>query len=95
MKKLLVLFLGLILIFSLTACGRRNDAQTSTPTTTAPMTTPSKDNTMLPTIETNIPDPSVDTSMPMYTEDSNATTGTDHMTGNDAAGGMNNGAGTK
>ncbi len=70
MKKLCISILGLVLAFSLAACGcsrTETPAPSTTPSTAAPTvpvipsTTPSMPE---PTFDTNIPDPSVDTSMP-------------------------------
>ena len=77
MKKFCIATLAIIMVFALTACGRRKPATTQTvPATQAPATEP-----MLPTIDptmgTNIPDPEVDTSMPDLTEPMNETGGTD------------------
>lgn len=86
MKKFGMIAIALILTFSLCACGRRDNNETTTPTvttrptvppTTAPTTAPTTEPTMvpdLPDMDTNIPDPTVD---------SNSTNGTNDETGND------------
>ena len=65
MRKITTWVLVLVLAFSLTACGRRNETPTETPTSNTPVPT---DEVTLPTIDptmgTNIPDSEVDTSMP-------------------------------
>ena len=70
MKKLTVIALAIILCVAFVACGRKNNNETTAPSTTAPTTTPTTTPTILPepTMETNIPDPSVDTSMPDMTD---------------------------
>ena len=77
MKK----FIALVLVFSLCcglgACGRRNKAPATTPTTMPATTVPMTTEPMIvttapmpdPTLDTNIPDPSVDTSIPDMTEE--------------------------
>lgn len=71
MKRISIIAFVLVLTLSLAACGRRNDTNTSQPSTDA---------TILPdmdaTIDTNIPDPSVDSSMPMYTDGTDSTDST-------------------
>ena len=70
MKKFGVLFLCMILILSLAACGRRDKNKETMPTvtttipTTMPETVPIIPETD-PTLGTNIPDPNVDSSMPI------------------------------
>lgn len=65
MKKISIIALALVVVFSLSACGRRNNNENTIPATTDNGTIiPDMD----PTFDTNIPDPDVDTSMPMYTE---------------------------
>ena len=75
MKKGIILALLVVMIFSLSACGRNRGGETSAPTII-----PTTDMTILPdtmpTIGTNIPDPDVDTSMPMYTGGTDATDST-------------------
>ena len=69
MKKIALIALIAILVLSLVACGRRNNAAT-TPSTTESSPVPGIDPTIMdPTFETNIPDPSVDTRMPDFTTD--------------------------
>lgn len=70
MKRISIIAFALVLTLSLAACGRRNDTNTSQPSTDATIL-PDMD----PTIDTNIPDPSVDTSMPMYTDGTDNTEG--------------------
>lgn len=76
MKKITTIALAIIMAASLAACGRRNNNETSAPTTNAT----DYNTTIIPdmdaTIGTNIPDPNVDTSMPMYTNGTEDTTGT-------------------
>ena len=58
MKKLGILALVFALLFSLSACRRKEQSKPTetTPVTTAPSVIPEMD----PTLETNIPDPTVD-----------------------------------
>ena len=78
MKKICIFALVLVFALSLAACGRKDNNETSSPST---------DMTIIPdidpTIGTNIPDPSVDTSMPLYTDGNGMTdeTGNTGMTG--------------
>ena len=71
MKRIFILAMAILVTFSLAACGRRKNNETTAPTGATNNTTfndtiiPDMD----PTLETNIPDPSVDTSMPMATEE--------------------------
>lgn len=67
MKKISVILLALVMVASLSACGRNNDtgATDRNDMTILP--------TAIPTMETNIPDPEVDTQMPMYTDDTGVT----------------------
>lgn len=64
MKKLIIVFVVVVLIISLNACGRRQDATPTTNSTTQPTTIPFID----PTLDTNIPDPNINTEMPTYTD---------------------------
>lgn len=73
MKRLSIIALVLVLTLSLVACGRRDNGETSAPTTTTPSTDMTIIPHMDPTLDTNIPDPNVDSSMPMYTEGTNST----------------------
>lgn len=75
MKKISMIVLALVMAFSLVACGRRNNNETSAPSTTASDRNPTIIPDMDPTITTNIPDPDVDTSMPMYTDGTEGTDG--------------------
>ena len=77
MKKLSMIALVLVLTLALAACGRRNNNETTAPTTTEPSTDMTIIPDIDPTIETNIPDPNVDTSMPMYTDGTDSTDATD------------------
>ena len=72
MKKFLVIATIIALALSVAGC-RRNMAEDTRPSTTAPVTVaPTTEPTTMPsiipsidpTLETNIPDPDVDTSMP-------------------------------
>ena len=76
MKKISIIALGLIMAFSLAACGRSNNNTTDTTAATNPSTDMNILPDMNPTLDTNIPDPSVDTSMPMYTDGTDSTTDT-------------------
>lgn len=68
MKKFSIIALALVVMLCFAACGRRNNNETSAPSTTASDFNNTIIPNMDPTIDTNIPDPSVDTSMPMYTD---------------------------
>lgn len=82
MKKAMITVLLVLVAASFAACGcQMNSEGTSTPTNSTTASTAPIVPDIMPTMDTNIPDPSVDTEMPIYTEDSNATNGTD-MTGN-------------
>jgi PBP1b-binding outer membrane lipoprotein LpoB len=67
MKKISIAVLAAILVFSMAACGRKQD---NTPTT-KPTTQPTE-MTILPnidpTLDTNIPDPNINTEIPTYTD---------------------------
>lgn len=86
MKRFSIIALVLVLAISLAACGRRNNNETSAPST---------DVTILPdinpTIDTNIPDPDVNTSMPMYTDGTNSTDGFGNTDGSNGSGNAENG----
>ena len=93
MKKFGLLILSIILVFSLVACGRRNEAPKPTETTpttipaTQPVTEPSIMPTMPeidPTLDTNIPDPSVNGN----STDTTDTTIGDNTDSTDNAGGV-------
>lgn len=78
MKKYIALTFSLILVFTLSACGRKNDANPND-MTIMPDT--------MPTLGTNIPDPDIDTKMPLYTDGTDTdifdpTTHTDGQTRN-------------
>lgn len=82
MKKISMIILALVMTFSLVACGRQNNNETSAPSTTASDRNPTIIPDMDPTIHTNIPDPDVDTSMPMYTDGTEGTNGIGHDNAN-------------
>ena len=65
MKKFTIFALVMVLIFTFTACGRKNNTPTETkPVTTQPATEEMTLPTIDPTMGTNIPDPEVDSTMP-------------------------------
>ena len=66
MRKLITAFVVVVLIISLAACGRRQDATPTTNSTAQPTTIPFND----PTLDTNIPDPHINTEVPTYTDGS-------------------------
>ena len=85
MKKFSLITLAIIVLVSLTACGRKNNTPSTTAGTTAGTTAPATTATIIPTdpMTTNIPDPSVDTSMPDMTDGTDTTIfdGTTESTG--------------
>ena len=76
MKKMSVFILALILIVSLSACGRGNRNDETMPSADTSGTDMTILPDMNPTIDTNIPDPNVDTQMPIYTDGTDATENT-------------------
>ena len=90
MKKLCIIALVFVLIFTLAACGRRNDDNTNN--TTLPTTVPTTEKIlpeMDPTSATNIPDPDVNGAVPDGTDGMEDIL--DDMTGDNTTGNGNNG----
>lgn len=73
MKKFSIMLLVCLMVFSLAACGRRNDPMPTNTTNSMP--------TILPTMDTNIPDPDTNggTDNPTWNTDP-STFGTENTT---------------